>query len=1637
MNMKTNTHRHGFHRLVALLLCAVCVLGLLPAQAFAMSPGETASSWLGDYYKGSDGQHYNAPAPYTYLVYQSDGSMDVRTSSGGNPYKHYMLTTSDGSSHQVYCVESGIPYNTSDNSYTSESGKNSHYLELLPSTARKGITLTTIYGWKPGAALPVSGINEDDYKIATQIILWEYQQQLRTDPYSRHGNGHAKADQYFSVIAGRPAEKAYNWILSQVASHSTVPSFTSASKDKAPVLELKWDVEKKVYTLTVTDTNNLKIDLEKLSGSGVSVTRSGNKYTFTSKKMIMDPVSFAFRKNIPVAEDMLIWGRPGYQTMMTGASDPVFFYLNIKTETYGTAKIVKTSEDGIVSGIPFHISGTDVLGNKVSEDVVTGENGQIEKKLLPGTYLVTEQPVDRYVTPAAQYITVESGQTSSVHFSNILKKFRVHVVKTDADTGTAQGDATLAGAVYGIYNNGELVDTYTTGPDGDFMTRYYVCGDTWTIREIVPSTGYLLNDTVYEVGASPQLYEVELNTAENQVTETVIYGNIQLIKHTDDPDPDVSEKENTEEPNEGVIERPEAGAVFEVFLKAAGSYDGAKESERDLLTTDSDGFAASKQLPYGHYTVHQTAGEEGKAFIPDFTVFVNENGFTYSYILNNRTITARLLVEKCDAETGNIIPMTGTGFQIKDLSTGEFITQEIFYPNPETLDTFYVSDEGWLMLPEPLHTGDYELYEVAAPYGYVLSSEPVPFTIDGSEAVVTVTQYNMPQKGQFTISKTGEVFASVQENDGLYQPVYEVKGLPGAVYDVIADEDIYTGDGTLRTAKDTVVETLTTGEDGTAQSGLLYLGRYRLEERQAPAGMVLNTEPEYAELTYAGETVEVTQTAVGLYDERQKAAVDLHKSLETDELFGIGLGEEFKDISFGLYAASDLTAADGSIIPEDGLLEVVSVAANENGGFSSSFASDLPFGSYYVKERTTNAAYILSDQEYPLEFAYAGQETALVSIAVNGGEAIANELLRGRVDGKKYGESPDSGDPVELAGALIGLFAPDTEAFTEEQALLTVTTGEDGSFAFEEISYGHWIIAEISAPALYTVSKEQHHVYIGADGQQIEIRVDNTLIRGSVQVQKTEAVDEPSSADKKDGEENTFLRFLSGAVFELYEDTNGDQKFDSGDKLLGELTEKDAGFHTAENLLAKGYFVKEKTAPEGYQPDENAYYFAITEDGQVAVIENGDAGRGFSNEAYRGNLKITKDSSDGRKEGFAIEVKSADGSYCETFTTPKSGIIEVKGLRVGIYTVTEIANRASKDYIIPDAATVEIKADQTSTVQFFNEKPEKPETPETPENPKTPTTPTTPTTPSKPVPQTGDDSFIFLWGGLLVFAVIGGGIASVFVFRKGKYERNTPKSKAVKFSAVALSLLLAACSSFMLVQEIGEYRESAEAYDGLADLVEMPQQEEKPDTTEETSGEDDSVVLPSVDFEILQENGPDIIAWLTLPDTAVNYPVTQAEDNDYYLRHLYDGTYNKAGCLFADYENKKDFSDRNTIIYGHNMRDGSMFASLNEYKEQSYYDSHPQMYLVTPDGGYLCDIFAAFEAKPKESGSDTSPWRMEWKDDGAYTTWLSAMADRSVVETDVTVTSSDKVLTLSTCTPGGASRFIVMGKLTEVVTETE
>ena len=558
----------------------------------------------------------------------------------------------------------------------------------------------------------------------------------------------------------------------------------------------------------------------------------------------------------------------------------------------------------------------------------------------------------RYVVPASQTAPIEWEKVTSRTFVNVLKKFNVTVTKSDVETGTEQGDASLAGAVYGIYKGEELIDTYATDNNGQFTTEYYVCGDDWTIREISPSEGYLLDPTIHKVGAEPELYTVEYNSTANDVNEQVIKGNIAIIKHTDD--------------GETQIETPEVGATFEVYLKSAGSFENAKETERDVLTCDENGFAQTKDMPYGIYTVHQTSGWDGRELMKDFDVFISADGQTYRFLINNANFESYIKIVKKDAETGNTIPYAGAGFQLYD-PNGNLITMTFTYPEVTTIDTFYTTADGYLITPQTLEYGKgYSLVEVQAPYGYVLDSEPVYFDVEQSDSteesgitVIEVVRSNLAQKGTITVSKSGEVFSSVSENNGLYQPIFAVSGLEGAVYEITAAEDIYTLDGTLRASKGEVVDTVTTGADGTAKSKELYLGKYEVKEITAPFGMVLNDEIHSVELVYAGQNMAVTETATSFYNERQRVGIDLTKSLEVDKNYGIDNNGEIFDVTFGLYAEKDIVAADGTVIPADGLIEIISFDEN---GYGKA-ATDLPFGSYYVKEISTNSAYIISDQK--------------------------------------------------------------------------------------------------------------------------------------------------------------------------------------------------------------------------------------------------------------------------------------------------------------------------------------------------------------------------------------------------------------------------------------------------------------------------------------------------------------------------------------------------------------------------------------------------------------------------------------------------------------------------------------------------
>ena len=1423
--MKRNLFKRGMAGLLSLVMCLTALVGLGTTTAFAA---------------GEQGEVYLISFPRS-----GDANLDYG-GSWGHPNLQYMNGWYSGNSKYTtiramhsyegnicYCIEPGTAQETGDR-YTS---KDETFWDNLPADFNSTISPYEMklfigrimqYGYTGPISTSWRSQNSADAAalaeaMATQVLIWETIVGERDADFDHVSPGSYDAVKE-SVSAEHPLYSRfcsyYDSIVASVQRHSTVPSFMSKNAYRAQSVELAWDGTN--YTATLTDSNRVLSDYSfSANENGISFSVSGNKLTITAANAPSDSVRITASKTGSTRRGIITWtdGRyapgAGIQDVISYAqevSDPVQAFLNLKV-SYGSAKIVKTSEDGKVGNLTF-----TVTGNGVNQTVKTNARGEIQiDNLMPGVYTVTEQDYDKYEPQESRRVTVVSGQVSTVNFSNklkrgdlqiikssedslvegvtfhlygtslsgialdeyavtdkngvatfkdvlisgsspytaeevdtavryvvpeaqsapvkwnevtsrsftnILKKFTVTVTKSDAETGTAQGDASLAGAVYGIYKGETLVDSYATDKNGQFTSKEYICDSDWTVREITPSEGYLLDSTVHKVGAEPQLYTVEHNQTVNDVTEQVTKGNIAIIKHTDN--------------GETQIETPESGAEFAVYLKVAGSYEVAEDTERDYLTCDENGFAQTKDMPYGIYTVHQVSGWEGSELMPDFDVFISQNGATYRYLINNAPFNSFIKIVKQDAETGKTIPYAGAGFKIYD-PDGNPVTMTFTYPTPTTIDVFYTNAEGSLVTPEKLSFGKgYSIVEMQAPYGYVLDETPVYFDVtednsteESGVTVVKVDKPNMAQKGTITVEKTGEVFFGVSVTGGtdeggkelptIYQPQYEKRGLPGAVYEIVAAEDIVTPDGTVRNTKGEVVDTVTTDENGVAKSRELYLGKYEVREITAPHGMVLNSEPHSVELVYAGQNVAVTETATSFVNERQTAEISLVKSLETNELFGIGTNGEMKNISFGLYAAEEIVSVSGTSIPADGLIEII--ALNEDG--TAKVKNDLPLGSYYVKELATDSHYILSDTKYPMVFEYAGQDTAVVKIAANDGKAIENDLLYGSVSGKKVDE-----DGKVLAGAVIGLFRTDDGEFTKETALMTATSKEDGSFSFEGIPYGTWYIREIEQPAGFVLDDTVYPVSIGKDAQVVEIKIVNKYIRGNIHLTKVDA----EYPDNK----------LTGATFEVYKDSNGSGKLDDGDELLGTLTEKEIGSYEIKDLFYGRYFVKETKAPEGFVLDTGVYEVMIDTDGKTCEVEN-KAGVGFINEAMRGNLKIVKTSSDGKVKGFAFRITGANG-YDIILETNDKGEIVIDGIRIGDYTISEVSNSASAMYVLPADKKATVKTGSTTIVEMHNV--------------------------LRDTPKTGDATNLPLLYALAGLSAVGIAVTAFVGFKKKKKEGN-------------------------------------------------------------------------------------------------------------------------------------------------------------------------------------------------------------------------------------------------------------------------
>lgn len=1169
--MKSGIFKRGMTMLLALVLCLSTFAGL-GTTAFAADttdevylvsfPREGDESYNGEWGHGS----------YQFKNGWKSGTSRFTTVRAMGSYEGNIC----------YCIEPGVPQNTGD-SYIKK-GENfwsaypGDYNDVIsPDDIKQFIGRIMQYGYSGTITASWRSQNEGGDKlaqaVATQFLIWETVVGERDSDFQKVGTG-GKDAVLNQLGSGHPLRAKimsyYNQIAKSVQEHSKLPSFLSKSAGKAQNIELEWNGSE--YTATLTDTNHVLDNYTFSSGTaGIRFSINGNKLTITAKTAPTETVSITAEKKNSKRSGVITWTDGVYGpngklqdtvTYAESVNDPIKGYVNIKV-SYGSAKIVKTSEDGVVDGISFRIQG-----NGVDKTVQTKNGGQIQiDNLYPGIYSITEQSYEKYEPQETRRVTVVSGQTSTVTFNNKLKRGHLEVIKTsednmtegikfhlygtslsglavdeyavtnasgvasfqdvlisgntpytleevdtdikyvvparqtaavewnkvtskgfhnilkkwsltatksDSEKGRAQGDASLAGAKYGIYKGSQLIDTYTTDKNGQFTTKSYVCGDNWSLREISPSEGYLLNTESLHIGAEAKLYKAEFNlTQPLDSYETVKKGKIAVIKHCDD--------------GSTQIETPEAGAEFEVFLKAAGSYGTAKATERDILVCDEYGFAESKSLPYGIYTVKQTKGWDGKELLPSFDVFVNKDGEIYRYLMNNATFESLIEIVKKDIETGKVIPAAGIGFKVRDCATGAYIVQHINYPTPVDIDTYYTDSTGRMMMPEKLLFGQYELIEQCTAYGYVLDSAPIPFKVDGSETVVTVEKHNIAQKGTITVGKSGEVFSSVVETDGIYQPLYDTAGLSGAVYEVYADEDILTLDGTVRAKKGDLVSTIETGANGYGTSSLLYLGKYKIVEKKAPYTMVINTEPKFLELTYAGETVQVTETETAFYNERQRAEISLSKIMEQNELFGIGMEGEILSVQFGLFAAEDLTAADGLVIPKDGLIEIIS--CDENG--KATFATDIPVGAkLYVKELTADEHYILSDEKYPVVFDYEGQETALVEIKVNDSETIKNKIIYGTIKGMKIDRETEE----TIAGALFGLFRADETEFTEKTAVLTAESKEDGIFTFENVPFGNWLVKELRPAEGFLPNDEVYTAVVRQNAEMIEIRVVNDRV---------------------------------------------------------------------------------------------------------------------------------------------------------------------------------------------------------------------------------------------------------------------------------------------------------------------------------------------------------------------------------------------------------------------------------------------------------------------------------------------------------------------------------------------------------------
>ena len=1152
----------------------------------------------------------------------------------------------------AYCVEHGIALGLGDNGgYTSR--------ELTKEQLNK-LTLIDYWGRYKNIAnikgCSAVNYNWDTIEVSAEYLAEFYCQLLIWETINSFGGDFVGASSVSiqSSVGG----------MANIASQSTYNAFKKAVLAKVDEFYTTPSIAGQTVTLklgetkTLTDTTGALAaykDTPAANTSGVTVIKSGSTVTLkaTGTPNESGVIRFGYNVDLNYYRD-----EPGYyyehavsQDVTTcgfASRDPADITINVKVELDGSMKIVKTSEDGKVSGVRFRVTG-----NGVDTTVQTGTDGTIiVPNLKAGSYTVTELDVpDQYVQPKSQTVTVKANETATVSFTNVLKKWKATITKVDAETGAAQGGASLAGAVYGVYHGSDLIDQYTTNASGQFTTKEYVCGDNLYIQEISPSSGYLLDTTKYPVGAEPDKYTLEHNQIPIGVKEQAIKGKIQIHKQY--------------ETLEG-MPKDEAAAEFQVYLKSAGSYDKAKASERDTIITSASGYAVTKNMPYGTYIVHQTKGGAGREFVDDFEVMISANNQTYSYELLNELKNGQLKIIKT-SDDGKV---EGIQFRVTRLA--------------DNYSKVYTTDASGLILTETLPIFEdnegktkyqyrVEELDTKETFGYAL---PDPQIVELSEGeIASVCFHNVPIEIGTKATVEGEKEVDPLDKVTLTDTVSYTGLVPGKEYratGVLMDKE--TGEKLLVDSKEITAETVFVPETKNGSVDVTFIfdatGLHGKEivvfEDLYRENVLLAT---HADINDEGQTIKVKNPEIGTTAsfEGEKEIDPLDKVTLTDTVSYKDLtpGKEYRvtgvlmDKSNGkeLLINGEKVTAEATFIAEEASGSIdVTFTFNATGlhGKEIVVFEDL----YHEKVLLATHADI-DDEGQTVRIRNPKIHTTATADGKK--EIIADEITI--TDVVSY-EDLTPGKEYKVSGILMDkatndkLLIDGKEITAEATFTPKAPTGEvEMTFTFD----ARELTAETEVVAFETLYRDGIEIAVHADiedeGQTVKI----LPLHGSIMTTKVNA-DDPT--DK-----------ISGATFGVYSDADGDGIFNAKtDKLVGTLQEGDTGVYTLDSLPYGKFFLHENKAPEGFVQDNIYYPFEIKEDGQIVNFET-VPGKDFPNKPIKGTVTTTKvDATNPQHKlsGAVFEIyrdADGDGRYTEGVDTLIGRMDEIE---TGFYSLSDL-----------------------------------------------------------------------------------------------------------------------------------------------------------------------------------------------------------------------------------------------------------------------------------------------------------------------------------------------------------------------------